>query len=220
MRALILAYGLALLSPTVAAAATVSFADVIDNGTRTNFNGFEGLPAQDNYGDTYTEDGITVRQINGETNNIWTVSGTEGGITGTEGARSWYPNGGDNGYTSITLASGQNFTNVGLLFGNGWFGDGTTALWSLLLDGSEILSGSFIQNALSHTYISFLDGGFDEILLRVTSGPGTGIFGDGALQGASIDSIEIGPAVVPLPASVLLLLSGLLGLGLVGRRRA
>lgn len=219
MRAVTLALGLALLSPTLAAAATVSFADLIDNGTRTNFNGFEGLPEQVDYGNIYTEDGITVRQINGETNDIWTNSGSFE-ITGSEGARSWYPNGGDNGYTSITLASGQDFVNVGFLLGSGWYSTSNTAFWSLLLDGSEVLSGSFLQGALSHTYISFLDGGFDEILLRVTTGPGTGLFGDGLEQAASIDSIEIGPAVVPLPASILLLLSGIFGLGLIGRRRA
>lgn len=220
MRAVLLALGLCLAAPTLATAATVSFTDVIDNSTRTNFNGFEGLPAQTNYGDTYTEGGITVRQINGAPNNIWTTSGTEVPILGSEGQRNWYPRFGDNGYTSITLASGQNFQNVGFLLGNGALESSVTALWSLLLDGTVVLTGSFLQDLRTSSYISFLGGGFDKIWVRATIGTQPGLFGDGTLQGASIDSIETGPAVVPLPATLLLLLSGLLGLGLFGRRRA
>lgn len=101
----------------------VQFSDFINDSLRSNFNGFENITGSHYDGSTaYMEDGITVQQINGDAgNDIWVAyNGSH-----QEGQRSWYPNGGDHGYTQISLSSGLNFEDVGMRIGSG-FGQRTT----------------------------------------------------------------------------------------------
>lgn len=82
--------------------------DFIADSSRTHFNGFESIPIFNTSfyeGEIpYTEDSITVQQINGDEGyNIWATWTFEDGFEGSHG---WYPNGGDNGYTQLSLASG------------------------------------------------------------------------------------------------------------------
>ena len=65
------AFALAALSFGAAQAATVQTIDYI--ASPTHFNGFEGIGSYTDFGPTYTEDGITVTQVNGEANDIWTT---------------------------------------------------------------------------------------------------------------------------------------------------
>ncbi len=91
---------------TAAQAATVHTTDFIPDATRTNFNGFEGLPASFN-DSIYVEDRIKVEQVNGGNNIV------SAGFPGFEGSGSWYPNGGDIGYTKITRTDASDFVNIG-----------------------------------------------------------------------------------------------------------
>ncbi len=199
-----------------AVAGTISFVDTINDGTRTNFNGFEG--ASDTGGSnapSYTEGGIAVNQINGEGNDIW----TNPPINGREGGRSWYPNGGDYGYTSIMLDSGANFDSVGMLIGNGWYGNPVTVLWQLLDNGSVVSSGSYLAEALTYAYAAFSGGDFDEVQLKAIQAT-SGEFSNADYQALAVDSIETGPSgAVPLPAGFPLLAGGLAMLGMVKRRK-
>ena len=109
--ALALFLGLASTCPAISTHTT----DFIADGTRTYFNGFEGMPATSSAAPSYTEDSIRVDQINGQVNDIWTGYAS----WGVQGSRSWYPNAGDFGYTRITLSDGSDFGDVGFLRGSG-----------------------------------------------------------------------------------------------------
>ena len=199
---------------TPAQAATLHTTDFIPNTTRTNFNGFEGLPDSYNYGSVYTEDGIKVEQVNGDQNGIATLYLG----WGSEGQKSWYPWGGDNGFTKITRQDSSDFLNLGLLRGSGYsYGSPTpiTYVYQLLKNGSNILSGNLFSDFSG--YIGFSGGGFDEVRLGAYYGnnPSQTLSG---FQALAIDSIELSgsPQAIPTPA----LLPGLIGLGLgVWRKR-
>ena len=200
-------------------AASVTFTDTIDAANQTNFNGFEGISTTFVAGETYVEDNILVTQINGDPNGIVTVLDPGG----KEGLRAWYPNGGDLGYTRITLEDNTDFTDVGMLVGSG-SSQHDTLLFGLFLDGSEVLTGSIAHSA-SLSYLGFIGGGFDEILLRDT-GLSTASLFDGTANMLVLDSIEIvafgagiETIITPIPPALPLFLSGLVGLGIVARRR-
>jgi hypothetical protein len=194
-----------------AQAITIYTTDFINNAERTNFNGFEGLPDTTTFGSIYTEDNITVEQVNGYENNIWTTYQ----FWGAEGSRSWYPNGGDVGYTKITRQDNSDFQNIGLLIGSGYFTySPTNYVYDLWQDGLSVLSGTLFRVG-SPDYLGFGDGGFDEVRLAayfVNSPDPTQI----GYQGLAIDSIELSgvPTSVPEPTSLLGLLTvGILGAG-------
>jgi hypothetical protein len=194
-----------------AQAITIYTTDFINNAERINFNGFEGLPDTSSFGSIYTEDGITVEQVNGEQNDIWTTY--QG--WGAEGSRSWYPNGGDFGYTKITRQNNSDFQNIGLLFGSGFStNDPITYVYDLLQDGLSVLSGTLFRDS-SPNYLGFGDGGFDEVRLAAYFGNNSNQTLSG-FQALAIDSIELSdaPTSVPEPASLLGLLTvGALGTG-------
>jgi hypothetical protein len=219
-RFLLISLALLGLSISSVNAATVHTADFIADGTRTNFNGFEGTPSTGSFGSTYTEDGITVAQINGIPNGIWTgCGGCFGGGTGQpEGVRSWYPNGGDNGYTSITLSSGMNFTDVGFFTGNGG-GSTSLYLYVLLSGGAAVQTGNVATSFQEGGYLGFGGGGFDTILVR-SSGGGTSFF-DGRPNIFALDGIELAgvPSAVPVPTAVWLFGTALIGLFGFGKRK-
>lgn len=191
---------------TAAQAATLHTTDFIPNTTRTNFNGFEGLPVGFG-GSVYVEDEIKVDQINGEANDIVSL-----GFSGFEGSGSWYPNGGDYGYTKITRANGSDFVNIGLLRDSGFGSSQTTYVYQLLKGGASILSGTLFGTTNFAEYLGFSGGGFDEVRLGNYLGndPNQTLSGYNAL---AIDSIELsGSNVQPIPTPALL--PGLIGLGL------
>jgi hypothetical protein len=197
-----------------ARAITVFFVDFIADGSRTSFNGFETYPATTSGAPTHTEDGIQVSQISGQGNEIWsTCAFCFGGVL--EGARAWYPGGGDFGYTQITLVGGIDFTDVGLLTGSGWVGPITTSyeLWN---DGTLVLSGQYESLGQTAGYLGFAGGGFDEIRLR-DSESRTATFLDNNINALALDSIELAGNPIPEPTTLALLGAGLVAV--CARRR-
>lgn len=202
-------------------AASVSFSDVIGGGF-TQFNGFEGLGvATGSYGSSYTEGGIRVDQVNGQLNDIWTTYTPNLGGAQHFGNYSWYPNGGDNGYTRITEQNGADFTTVTITTWNGWNLVNTNDVilnYELRNNGVTVLSGSGAQS-MAPTLVSFYGGGFDEILLSATTG-GAFAIGSGEFQALAIDNIKTNVvAAIPEPGTYAMLLAGLCLLGFAARRR-
>jgi hypothetical protein len=204
------------------AAIITHFSDFIADGSRSHFNGFEAIPNNGSVytggNGPYTEDLISVAQINGDApNDIYVGSGFWPGSQG----RIWYPNGGDQGYTTISLAGGGDFDSVGFNYGTGWNGFSVTLLFELLDNGGVVMSGSAALSTSSANYLGFSGGGFDAIRLR-DSISGGGMVTDGAIQALSIDGIEtLDVSAVPEPSSIVLIGIGSIvtGLGAIRRRR-
>ena len=195
-----------------AQAASVSFTDTL-GASYSQFNGFESIGTAFPVGSTYTEDGISVNQVHMGQYGIFTRYTGNGAHTGRY---SWYPNGGDNGYTRITEQSGVDFSAVSLKTGNGGGGTSTFSLnYELRNNGLTVLSGSAQQSAMPFV-VSFTGGGFDEVLLSATYGSGNGVT-SGAFQGLAIDDIKVNP--VPEPETYAMLLAGLGVMGAMARRR-
>lgn len=199
----------------------VHMSDFINDGDRTNFNGFESIPVTSEASGNqhysggngpYIEDGISVEQVNGDgDNSIWTSNLGPGSPGIQIGLRSWYPNGGDNGYTQITRSSGVDFINVGMTIGSGSYPELESlpiqVFYELLNKGNTILSGNYIADH-AH-YLGFSGGGFDTIRLNdcYSCNVLTTTVTDGHLQALALDSIEV--SAVPEPSTWLLLVSGL-----------
>ncbi|PSB05205.1 hypothetical protein [Merismopedia glauca] len=185
-----------------AQAISIHKSDFINNSDRTNFNGFEGLPANENFGELsnqiYTEDGITVEQVDGDQNGIKTNFTS----WGAEGNRAWYANGGDFGYTKIVRQDNSDFVNIGLLIGSGYWNHlSVTYVYNVLNDGVSVLSGTLLRDAPSK-YLGFSAGGFDEIRLGAYLGNNPNQILDG-FQTLAIDSIELSAKAVPEPTTML-----------------
>jgi hypothetical protein len=208
--------GLSCLPPGVAQAApvlnTTDFVTAV-----TGFNGFESIPNDGTYytGGTspYTEGGISVTEMNGNSgNSIW-VSIAQSSSYFTEGNYAWYPNGGDNGYTKIMLQSGAEISAISMLFRS--YSPNVT--YELLDGGVSVLTGTLLADWGVLGRIGFSGGGFDEILLR-GGDLGAGI-GDGALNALQIDSIKVGTSgTIPEPGTLALLGLGAMGLAASRRR--
>jgi len=198
----------------VQAAPVVHTTDFINNAERTQFNGFESVPSDGTMytgSGTYTEGGITVQQDSPAAFGIWVTYNPGGG----EGNFAWYPNGGDNGYTTLSLSSGLDFGDVGFLIGSG-NSTHSRAYFELWDDGALVLAGS-VNHMTGFHYLGFEGGGFDTILLR------DGVAGlsmtDGTHNALAIDSIEVRASQqVPEPASMALAALGLAGLGITRRK--
>lgn len=205
------------------AAPVVHTSDFIADATRTNFNGFEGIPNDGTFytggAGPYVEDGVSVEQVNGDpAPDIWVAFNPPG----KEGQFSWYPNGGDFGYTQITRAGGIDFTDVGMLVGSGFGSDlGLNLAFELWDDGVMVLSGMLANttSTMPMGYLGFSGGGFDTIRLRDGFGPFQ--FDDGGANALHVDSIELarGGNTVPEPGTLALLaIAGLAGAATRRRR--
>ncbi len=207
----------ALLLSATAQAVTVHTTDFIADGLRTGFNGFEGIPNDGTYftggSGPYAEGGITVEQVNGDSGNgIWVTFRPPGG----EGQFGWYPDGGDHGYTKITLTGGGDFSSVGMLIGSG-YGNVPQLAYELFDNGNLVASGSS-SSSIGFAYLGFSGGGFDAILLS----DGFGVFSvtDGHLNALTVDAIEITGGRIPEPATLALMVLALGAAGAARRRAA
>lgn len=209
---------LATFAHASAAAIIVHTTDFINDATRGGFNGFESIP---NNGTIFTgafpyvEDGIAVEQVNGQgPGDIWVTCGTECFDPAPQGTYSWYPDGGDSGYTKITRSNGSDFSGVGFLTGSGWRADPTRTRY-VLLDGGSIVLEGFIDKTAGNvvTYLGFSGGGFDEIRVydHLASSENTA-------NALALDSIEIDGSV-PEPGMLALIGLSLGALGLARRRK-
>ncbi|WP_281556368.1 PEP-CTERM sorting domain-containing protein [Thalassomonas sp. RHCl1] len=209
------AAALALILSNIANAGIIVHTDdYIDDTSRAHFNGFESMVIDSSglftgINGPYVEDLIQVEQINGE-------SGAYGGIwanhdwAGAQGDSSWYPSGGDYGYTSITLSDSSDFGSVGFNFGTGGVST-TEILFEIYNDGLLILKGSSALFKDSINYLGFSGDSFDEI--RVKDNFGGANFYSGR-QTLAIDNIEIAGnlADVPEPSSLAIFALGVMGL--------
>lgn len=196
----------------------IQLTDFIADGSRTNFNGFEAIPDADFGGfrvysggnGPYTEDGISVEQVNGDgASSIITTYFTP------ELDRGWYPRGGDFGYTKVTRTGNIDFESVGLLRGSG-FGTPTLGLYYELYDNAVlVLSGTIVHGEAlpAGLYLGWSGGGFDEIRFRDSTTVGVNSLSGFGQNALAIDAIELTGsatvAAVPEPTSLLLLGSGL-----------
>ena len=92
----------ALLCTSAYAAPTLHTTDFIANANRTNFVDFEPIGNRGNFGASFTQDGVSVNQVNGQLNDIWTSCASLCWFSNT--TFTWYPDNGDNGWTEITKA--------------------------------------------------------------------------------------------------------------------
>lgn len=206
---------LAALAITPASAASLQLGDALGNNY-TAINDFEQAPAG-LVGPNWLQDGIDVRQINGDAIDNWTTSGFG------NGARSWYPNGGDDGWTRIRRADASDFDAVSLFGDSGWITQPQSIYWELADDGAVVASG-FTDASFLGQWRSFVGGGFDEVRLRAHQAPlsldACVALGNFRCNYFWLDDVKIGaspPRSVPEPHSGALAAGALALLALRGR---
>lgn len=193
------------------AAPTLNLTDFIASPSyATSFEDIPNNGAHYTGGLVYTTDNIKIEQVDGDpVAHIWINRG------GMEGANSWYPNGGDSGYTSISTQSGQEMEGLSFLVRTGGSFHNRVQ-YALFNDGVSVLEGFSFSDVDTATRLGFDGGGFDMMFIRSTF---DGVaFGDGARNALEIDGIKIAAIEIPEPASMLLVGLGLVSL-FVGRRR-
>ena len=198
--------------------------------TPTNFNGFEGIGTtffQDNT--VYSEGGINVEYIGTDGNGhnssqaIWTTlnSLVNSWGWGLQGQYSWYPNGGGDGYTAITLSNNADFQNIQFLLGSG-FGGAHPAQYQLLENGIVVSTGTVQATTDPVSFVGFSGSGFNQVDIQVLYNGGSygGSFNPTGYEAAAIDSISVQTTTTPIPATIWLVGSALTGLvGFIRRKR-
>ena len=198
-----------LLAFAVNAGLIVNTTDFIDESSLTHFNGFEGFSNSFKNGKNYYEEGgIQVRQIFAQAGNDIILSSS------IEGERSWLPNGGDYGYTEITMASGDEFTALEFLF-LGPNLNNQAVHYSLWNDGQVVFEGALDIGKKEQGVLGFEGGGFDQLFVR--SGYRNASIFDRSVNGLNIDSIQVISATstpVPEPSAIAIFLLALAALRL------
>lgn len=129
---------------------------------------------------------------------------------GADGVWGWYALG-YNGYTRVTLESGDEFSAVQFLAAGGFASGGNVLLYQLLNNGAVVATSSFtIGDTLS--YYGFSGGGFDEV--RLQSRNFNQVFDPVGQDYLALDNLSAN-AVVPEPAAWVLLIAGF---GVAGAR--
>ena len=209
-----------LFTASAFAAPIVHTTDFIPNNTRTALVDFETLPDSVAFGSSFSQAGVNVNQRNGQPNDIYTSCWSCWANIDT---RSWYPNGGDNGWTELSMANGFDFDSVGMDIGSGGSqSSGHFVQYELLDNGNRVLLGEFGVGAnWTDVYLGFSGGGFDTVRLRsFVNSFGGAPFGNGALQALAIDNIELATSQrVPEPGALALVGIALMGAALTRLQR-
>lgn len=205
-----------------APAATVHLADIV--AAPAGVMDFEDAPDFFNGAIGRSGAGIHIQQVWGDGladnggNDMWSVSGLGNG-------RSWYPDGGDDGWTRISRAGAARFEAISFFAGSGWITAPQTLYFELADNGTVVLSGT-LDTSFGGSWYGFAGGDFDEVRLRASQGwvtglldcPSGGLVG-GACNHAWVDDIRIGAArELALPGTAWLAMP-LLGVA-AGLRRA
>lgn len=204
--------------PAAAAALQLGLFIAVPDGQAT----YESAPALLGGQPGWVEQGIRTEQIGGDggNNDIWTASGLGNGNNDA----SWYPDGGDDGYTRITRTLGQDFGSIGFFAGIGWLDEVGPSLiaYELLNDGVSVLSGSLAAVFTGGSF-GFTGGDFDEVRMRAYRGPLPTFDTCVPVQGISCNSFWVADVryteatmTVPAPPAAAL---AALGLALLGWQR-
>jgi hypothetical protein len=185
----------------------------------TYFNGFEGLGSTASYpaNTPYSEGGITVQYVGSAPNQIATLTS---GWVGLQGHNSWYPNGGGNGYTDITLTGGGSFSAIQFLTIGGFGGGSPNLQYELLYGGSVVATGNagpvpLYSDSGGAVFYGFSGATFDEVRVQVQANAGP--FNSTASEAGAFDSIAIG--AVPEPSTWAMMILGFAGIGFMAYRR-
>ncbi len=199
------------VSAGMAHAATVHLADIV--AAPIGVMDFEDVPAISLSGAIgHSANGIRIQQVDGDPGlDIWTASGLGSG-------RSWYPDGGDDGWTRITRQGNANFDAVSFFGGSGWNAPPQTLYFELADDDVVVLSGT-LAASFQGSWFGFAGGDFDELRIRASQGGVAGLSdcpsgGPGPNNGCNaawVDDIRIGAShVVSAPSTAWLVLPALL----------
>jgi len=210
-----------LFTASAFAAPIVHTTDFIANNTRTALVDFEPLPDSFSLGSSFSQAGVNVNQLNGHLNGIWSACFVGACWANNNSSRSWYPNGGDPGWTELSLANGLDFDSIGMDLGSGFGPNNRNFVqYELLNNGSSVLLGTVSFPGSPDAYLGFSGGGFDTIRLRNSRDAINGVFGNGALNALAIDNIELATSQrVPEPGALALVGIALMGAALTRRQR-
>lgn len=211
LRSLLASIAVLFLAQASVSAVTVSFVGANPVGSpdaSTEFNGL--LPTLTSAPQT-VDDFIFAQPFGDGGTDIWTTFNPGGG-----NGKGWYPNGGDSGYTEITLTAGGNFGDVALFVGSGNGGHGFLA-YDILSGGTSVAAGVLSGHTFGFHWLSIAGGGFDKIRLRDGNNAGISV-GDGSHNALAFDKVYATTDVPEGSTSLLLLGLGLAALVAVRRR--
>jgi len=194
-----------LMAATAAAASATSL--IVNNNPIGNpdfATSFDSLPASVSLSASQSFDGFVIRQVNGDPNGISSTFNPGG----TGSGRGWYPNGGDRGYTEITLQNAATISDAAIFVGSGLPNPAAIG-YELLFGGVVIEAGTLSGTTREFQWLSITNVLFDTIRLR-DSVSASFAFRDGGLNGLALDFISV--SAIPLPAAAWLFLTALGGM--------